>query len=85
VIGDARNPRPSIGRGWKIRENEGIFDRNLLLVVIPVSNPSANLLGIQRARDEPLMKGMLVVVAFRADGLEPRDEVTASLRRQKRA
>jgi hypothetical protein len=33
-----------------------------------------HLFARKRAGNEALVKGMLVVVAFRADGLKPRDE-----------
>jgi hypothetical protein len=85
VIVDARNPFASIRRGWKVREDERVLDRDLFLVVVAVRDPRADLVGGEFARDEPLMEGMLVVVPFRADGMQPIDEALARYGSQTRS
>jgi hypothetical protein len=64
-------------RRWKAGENEGVFDGELLLVVVPVGDPRLHGGAVERPRNKTLMKGMLVVIALLADGVEPRNEAGA--------
>jgi hypothetical protein len=64
-------------RRRQIRQNRRVFDRNLLLVIIPICNPCLDLRAVERAGDEPLMEGMLVVVPLLADRIETRDQAGA--------
>jgi hypothetical protein len=45
------------------------------LVVVAIRDPSLQLGAIERSRDKPLMKRVLVVVALLANGVQPCDEV----------
>jgi hypothetical protein len=47
------------------------------LVVVAVCDPGANRVAVQRSGDEPLVEGMLVVIARLADGMKPLGEVGA--------
>jgi hypothetical protein len=74
VIDDARNPDSPICGGWKVGQNRRVLDRDLLLVVIAIRNPSLNLGAIECSGDEPLVEGVLVMIALVANGMEPGDE-----------
>src|SRR5215510_9760023 len=56
-------------------EERGVFARDVRLVVVAVEGPSLELAAAERALVHQLMKGMLVVVALFADGVEDSDEV----------
>jgi hypothetical protein len=47
----------------------------LLLVVIAIGHPRLHCGAVERSGDEPPVKRVLVVVAFIADGMKPRDEI----------
>jgi hypothetical protein len=74
MIDDPRNPDAPKRRRGQVRENRGIFDRDLLLIIVAICNPGLDLCAIQRAGDQALMKGVLVVVTLLADRIKARDE-----------
>jgi hypothetical protein len=77
MVVNSRDPGATIRRGWKVRENRGVFDRNLLLIIITIRDPGLYLSAIKGPRDQPLMEGMLVVIALLADGIQPGEKARA--------
>jgi len=69
-----------VRRRRQIREYRRVLYRNLFLVVIAIRNPCLNGRTVEVAGNEPLMEGMFIVIALRADSEETFDEIGAGRR-----
>ncbi len=68
MIDDARDPDAAVRRDGKIGEDRRVFDGDLLLIIVAIRNPRLHLSAVERARNQPLMERMLVVIALLANG-----------------
>ena len=58
-----------------VREDGGILERDVALVIEAVGDPAADGIGRKPARVHGDVKRVLVVVTLIADGMKPRDEI----------
>lgn len=75
MIDDPCDPNPAVRRGREISKDRSVLYGDLLLIVVAVCNPGLNGRAIECACDQPLVEGMLVVIALPADGVQPCDEI----------
>lgn len=75
MIDDPSDPNAAVRRGREIGEDRSVLYGDLLLIVVAVCNPGLDRGAIERACDQPLVEGMLIVIALPADGVQPCDEI----------
>src|SRR5215469_1547515 len=78
VINDPLSPGAAKFRVGPARKNDRVFDRNDALVVIAVQGPGLQLPGSETSLMHPQVERVLMVIALRANRLQPRRKFAGS-------